>query len=377
MNANIAEFRRVLHQHPELSGEEFETSTRIKNYLSQFKNAELITEIGGQGLAAIFTYGQKGPVLLFRTELDALPIEEENILPYKSVNKGRSHKCGHDGHMAILCGLAEWLNTVHFEKGKVILLFQPAEETGEGAYRVIHDEKFLKQIKPDYAFALHNLPGYDMHEVVVIDEVFTPDVRSLGIYFKGLQSHASEPEKGINPAVCMAELTLELDKLNVQDIRSKNFALLTPVYSKLGARAYGISAGEGELHYTIRTASNSTMEVLINKIKVLTKQLTGKHNLKYEIEWFDHFPLTINDPHCNELIRKSAKKNNLKLTGQEDFIRFGEDFGWFSQKFPSSMFGLGSGKKTPPLHNPLYDFPDELLPTGMNMFKGIVEEILG
>lgn len=376
MPEHLINLRQSLHQYPELAGEEKQTAESIRKYLSKLKNAEIISNIGGHGMAVVFNFSMDGPVVLLRAELDALPIPEENNFSYKSVIEGKSHKCGHEGHMTILCGIAEWLDKSDLKKGKVILLFQPAEETGEGAERVLKDDVFINKLQPDYAFALHNLPGYNMHDIVVIDGVFTPDVRSLGIYLKGLKSHACEPEKGINPSVCISELVLELDKLNHPQIQSPDFALLTPVYGLIGSKAYGISAGDGEIHYTIRTASKDTMQVLINNIKSVIKKLTDKHNLSFKINWFDHFPLTINHSLCNEIIRKAAVKNEFTIVDQEEFIKFGEDFGWFSQNYPSSMFGIGAGKETPPLHNPAYDFPDELIPTGINMFKGIIEEIL-
>ena len=199
----------------------------------------------------------------------------------------------------------------------------------------------------------------------------------MGIYFKGLQAHASEPEKGINPAKCIAELILELDHFNVPDVSDENFALLTPVYSTIGEKAYGIAAGTGELHYTIRTATNKTMELLIASIKTAVELLSKKHQLEFSIQWFDYFPLTLNNNICIEKVKKAAEKNNFKIYNQPEFIRFGEDFGWFSQKYPSAMFGIGAGKDTPPLHNPAYDFPDELIVTGVKMMKGIAEELLG
>jgi amidohydrolase len=151
--------RKELHKNPEVSGKELQTSKRIISFLEKQAPDEIITEIGGAGIAAIYKSKEAGKTVLFRCELDALPIEEINSFEHRSLINGVSHKCGHDGHMAILCGLASELSQNRPETGTIILLFQPAEEDGSGAQKVFSDTKFAS-LKPDYVFALHNLPGF-------------------------------------------------------------------------------------------------------------------------------------------------------------------------------------------------------------------------
>jgi amidohydrolase len=155
----LIQLRHKLHKYPEVSGNEKETANCVLLFLSKYPPHELVTTLGGEGILAIYKGKNVGKSILFRCELDALPIQEMNSFNYKSVYEGVSHKCGHDGHMAILCGLGKKLYENPIEKGTVMLLFQPSEEDGKGAKRVLHDSKF-KEIKPDFAFALHNLPGY-------------------------------------------------------------------------------------------------------------------------------------------------------------------------------------------------------------------------
>ncbi len=162
----LIKLRKDLHCNPELSGKEKNTSAKIKNFISQFNPDEVISNIGGNGIAFIFKGKEEGKTILFRSELDALPISEQNDFEYKSSVENVSHKCGHDGHMTILSGLASLLKNKKPDRGKVVLLFQPAEETGEGAAKVLEDKKF-EQINPDYVFALHNLPGYPAGSVVI------------------------------------------------------------------------------------------------------------------------------------------------------------------------------------------------------------------
>jgi len=376
MLEKIKALRKELHHYPELSGEEIETAQRVKNFLSNYPPAKVIEGIGGNGLAAIYSFGGDGPVIMIRCELDALPIEESNLFEYRSEIQGVSHKCGHDGHMAMVAGLIFWIKEQTFGHGKIILLFQPAEETGKGARAVIEDLKF-KELKPDYVFALHNIPGEPLNTIIRLQNNFSSTVQSLGILLKGKESHASEPENGINPALAISKIISQFDLFNVLGPEKTNFALLTPVHIKMGQIAYGISAGSAELHYTIRTRDEAKMEQLKSVINKFLIQVCSKDNLKFETGWFDYFPASVNDPFCNELILKAAETNHFKIKEKPFPYKFGEDFGWFSKKYKSAMFGLGSGENSPALHNPDYDFPEEIIPTGMAMFTTIIEQILG
>jgi amidohydrolase len=375
MISSLVKLRKELHQHPELSGEEIHTAKRVHDFLIENGDTDLITHIGGNGMAARFTFSPQGQVIVIRCELDALPIEEVNNFPHRSLNKGVSHKCGHDGHIAIVAGLIFWLKQQSFQHGKVILLFQPSEENGAGAKAVLKDERFL-QLNPDYIFALHNLPGEEMHTIIQTGNVFSATVQSLAILLKGKQAHASEPESGINPAFAVAELINALNELIISDTSDPGFALLTPVYMQMGEKAYGISAGDGELHYTVRTWTQKEMQILKDKINSISRKICEKHSLQLSIDWFDFFPAVVNADDCNAIIKKVATANGLKTGQKINPFKWGEDFGWFSQKYKTGFFGLGAGINIPALHHNDYDFPDELISTGIKMFAGIINEIL-
>ncbi|MEP2238843.1 MAG: amidohydrolase [Maribacter sp.] len=376
MNKTLLQLRKQLHQNPELSGKEYETAKRIIEFVKDFNPTQIIEAIGGAGVVVVYDFEESGPTVAIRCELDALPIVEENTFVHKSDNYGVSHKCGHDGHMTIVAGLAEWLSMAEFKKGKVVLLFQPAEETGKGAAQVLEDERFLN-LHPDYVFALHNLPGEKMNAVIVKSGFFSATVQSFRIQLTGKKSHASEPENGVNPAMAVAELIQEIQSLTNANASSSDFALLTPVHVHLGEKNYGISPDNAELHYTIRTWSGEVMSALESKIKQAVSKVSNTHKLKAEIDWFEFFPASNNNSDCVSLIEKAAHQNNLELVEHPKSLKFGEDFGWFSSKYKSAIFGLGAGEHQPALHHSDYDFPDELIETGLLMFKGLITDILG
>ena len=376
MNETLVRLRKELHQHPELSGEERATAKRIVEFVKEFHPNDIIKNIGGEGVAVIYKFGNDGPTVAIRCELDALPIIEENTFSHQSRNKGISHKCGHDGHMAIVAGLSMWLAEAQFKKGSVVLLFQPAEETGKGAAKMLADAKFRK-FAPDYVFALHNLPGQKMHSILVKPDFFTATVQSLCIQLKGKKAHASEPENGVNPTLATAELIQLLATFANPNFESDDFALLTPVCIDIGEKNYGISPENAEIHYTIRTWNGQIMIELEGKIKEAVDVVAKKHQLKYDIDWFEFFPASENNIECVKWVDKVAAQKRLELKRINSPLRFGEDFGWFSQHYKSAIFGLGAGEQHPSLHHVDYDFPDELIDTGITMFKGVITEILG
>jgi amidohydrolase len=371
---SLVRLRKELHQHPEVSGKEIETSKRVLSFLENYRPDELITEVGTAGVMAIYKGKKAGKTVLFRCELDALPIEETNDFEHRSLNNGVSHTCGHDGHMAILCGLAAELHQNKPESGTVIILFQPAEEDGSGAQKVFSDTKFAS-IQPDYVFALHNLPGFPMHQIVVKNKTFTCAVNSIIIKLKGKTAHACEPEKGINPTLAIAAIINQCNAIIQTDITKENYCQITPIYTKIGKKAYGVSAGTGEIHFTVRSDSNLQMRKIELALENLAKTIAKGHQLKCKTSWTQSFQANENDKTAVTFIKKAAKINDFELLEKEKPFTWGEDFGLFTQNYPGAMFGLGAGINTPALHNPDYDFPDEIIATGVSVFYEISKQI--
>lgn len=376
MYSELYHLRKDLHQHPELSGLEKETARRIVAFITaRHPPAELIAGIGGHGLAFVYDYPADGPTVMLRCELDALPIQEPQGLAHRSRTAGTSHKCGHDGHMSIVAGVALWLRSQLFTRGRVVLFFQSAEETGKGAEAALRDERFLA-LAPDYVFALHNIPGAPLHEIILTPGLFSPTVQSLAIFLEGREAHASEPEHGVNPSYAIAALIGKLAELNVPDPQRKEFALLTPVHIAVGQRAYGISPGSGELHYTIRTWTEAEMEGLKQRIKEVVEKTAADHGLDWHVDWFEYFPATVNDAKCRELVLSAARANGFPVTERATPFPFGEDFGWLSRNHRVAMFGLGAGVDCPALHHAEYDFPDEITETGIKQFGTLIAAAL-
>jgi len=186
---DLITFRKDLHKHPEVSQKEKETQKRIINFLKE--QGIDGQKIGGTGVMVKFDSKVEGKTVMLRSDHDALAIQEINEFDHKSQNEGVSHKCGHDGHTAIMCGVANYFHEHPIAKGKLVLIFQPAEENGEGAKAVLADSQF--DFTPDLVFALHNLPGYPLHQVVLKEGNFTAAAKTIIIKLDGKTAHAAEP----------------------------------------------------------------------------------------------------------------------------------------------------------------------------------------
>lgn len=369
----LVELRHWLHQHPEIAGKEKLTAQKITEFLQALSPDELITGVGGEGIVATFDSGRKGKCLLFRSELDALPIAEENNFKHASIHAGNGHKCGHDGHMAIVCGVAQWLaNNKDNYVGKVILLFQPAEETGQGAMRMLADKR-MKNSKPDFAFALHNLPEFELGAVLIKEGIFTASINSLVIRLKGHTSHAAEPEKGKNPGAAIANILLFAEQLNDNNPASETFSLVTLVHVNIGSKAYGTSAGEGEIHFTLRCFDEARLRKLERDLLVFAGEEATKDGLKIEHQFLETFFANNNDKEAVQVVKHAAMAALLPLQWMSVPFKWGEDFGLFTKHFAGCMVGLGAGVECKPLHHPAYDFPDSLIEKGVALFTSIIK----
>ena len=371
----LIQLRRQIHQHPEISGEEVNTAAAVVAFFKDLKYSHIETKVGGTGVLVTFDSGKPGKSLLFRAELDGLPIQEEGDLPYKSVDEGKGHQCGHDGHLTILAGVGAWLSENPPKRGKVHLIFQPAEENGEGAKAVMNDERF-KGLKFDEVYALHNLPGYPLGQIVVKEDSFTAAVNSIIIKMKGKTSHAAEPEKGLNPSLAVAEILNGLETFQNNNPKLTDFRLITPVYVTMGSQDYGISAGDAEIHLTLRSWTNDGLAELERNVIQRAEEVCKKHHLIFDHEFLAHFYANENDQSCVDAVRNAAESAALDILEHSFPFKWGEDFGIMTTEFKGCMFGLGSGEDQPALHNPDYDFPDELIPKGIAIFTSLIKNQL-
>lgn len=368
------QIRRELHQHPELSGHEARTARFVEDKLQAFHPTKVIRHVGGHGLLVEYFFSENGPTVLFRADMDAVAVQEPDDIPHHSQTPGVAHKCGHDGHTTILLRFARMLSERPLPKGRVLLLFQPAEENGSGSKAVL-DTKVLDYYKIDKAFALHNIPGYPASAVLCKEDSFTCAVVSVSITLTGKTSHAAEPQKGISPIPATLNIVDELLRWNNTDIQSDDYFLSTIVEIHVGEEAYGVSAGNSVIRATLRAKTDKLLHQHAQQLKELVAtECKRTPDLQHEMEWLEPFSANENDPQSVGMIKNAALRNNLPYIELQTPFSWGEDFGLFTQQYKGAIFGLGSGENCAPLHSPQYDFPDEVIETGATLFYTIAEE---
>ncbi len=371
---SLVEWRRELHQFPEVSGEEAETAKRVLTMLAAHRPDQVISGIGGHGVVAVFESGKPGPRVLLRAELDGLPIQEESSADYRSQIAGKGHLCGHDGHMTILAAVARVLGRQRPESGAVILMFQPAEENGVGAKAVLADPKFAT-VEYDYAFAIHNWPRVPSGEVAIVEGPAFCASQGLLIRLEGRTSHASEPEFARAPTLAVAELLPFFDQIAKGDPQSDPlFSLATVTHVRVGEPSFGVTPGMAEIFVTLRALTNARMSEILEQSKAKVAEVAAKHRLGVSYEDHDVFPTTENHPEAVQIVSNSAQSLNFKNTRGPLPLRGSEDFGWFGTRGKAAIMLLGAGDVSA-LHSPDYDFPEALIEKGAMLMLECVAQV--
>ena len=372
----LTAIRHRLHRHPELSGQEEWTAAQVVAELATLAPDRVLTGLGGHGVAAIWNGAEAGPTVLIRSELDALPIEEESRADYRSANPGKGHLCGHEGHSTVLLGLARMIARARPPRGRFVLLVQPAEEDGSGAAAVLADPRF-PEIAPDWAFALHNMPGYPLGHAIIAPGPANCASEGLRVRFRGRTAHASQPETGISPAPALAELMPLALAAGPGGTLEPGFRLVSICHARMGEPAFGITPGEGELWLTLRTLVDADMAALRKEVVDLAEGLARKYGLTVDFSHHDSFAACTNHPEAATAISQALESLGIRVGEIGLPMRASEDFGRFGQHARSAMFLLGSGEASPALHNPDYDFPDALIAPGVAIFDRIRRDLLG
>ena len=352
---NYTDIRHDLHAHPGISGDEHYAHNLIVRQLEEYHPDKVYTHVGGFGVIAVWGTELSHPSIAIRGDIDALSI---------------GHRCGHDGHTTILLQLAEYIAQRGIpESHNAILIFQPEEETGQGAQKIL-DAGILQQYNIKAIYALHNLPGFPLGTVVLNYHTFA--AASTGIIFRltGRATHASTPEKGVNPGLAVAEIIQHFDRLNSpHNASTDNFRQATLICVRLGEETFGTSAGDAEVMLTLRAFTNTAMEQFLSSAVEAVTRIAAFHHLEMQYCLQDPFRATENNSLLVEHIEEVCGCRYQHLLTP---FRWSEDFSNYLQHYPGAMFGIGAGERHPELHHPDYDFPDNLIPIGAQVFYNII-----
>jgi len=417
--------RHELHRYPELSCRETETLERLKTFIHRNTSLRVVDKgswfyawyrpcgegksegkqsgsggrlpdapadegpdlpgrrlpaVNGEGGRELFREGHeksekdrrgkwetRRPGIAFRADIDALPIRDEIDTWYRSKNEGVGHKCGHDGHAAVLAALALEVDIEGADRD-VYFLFQHGEETGAGAKECI---EIFQEHNISEIYAFHNMPGISAGTVAVREGTMHFASRGLSLSFKGREAHASLPEEGINPSFAIARVILFIEELSRRE-DFEGLVLITIVQVDIGKKAFGTAAGEGILRVTLRAQYEEELNGVHELLLAACREESKKAFLEFSFEEEDVFPETVNDPACVRKVRAVCEGSGIPVMEMKEAFRASEDFGHYLKERPGCIFFLGDGEDSPKLHTPAFDFPDEIIETAVEIFKGLI-----
>ena len=357
--ARIVALRHTLHACPERSGREKRTMAAIRAFLAE-NTSIVLRDMGGWLLASHFE-GEGLPRIAFRADMDAIPVEGTDC-DARHGDDAR-HGCGHDGHSAILCGLGLMLEGARTGKN-IHLVFQGAEETGEGARRVCESWPDLDGLSAIYA--LHNIPGFPRGEILMRRGCFACASCGLTVAIQGRPAHAAYPEEGANPIALLSRLALETPDM-IRDILDGSDRLLmrTLIGVRAGGENFGLSASEGRLNLTLRGHRQEDIDALIAAIRARTEAGCAGTGMTCSFELRDVFADTTNDDGAFDAAQARFGAAGLAVRQLAEPMRWSEDFGWMLKRAPGLYFGVGAGEDWPGLHTADYEFDDRLIPMAL------------
>jgi amidohydrolase len=376
----LVEIRRTIHMHPELGFEEIETSKLISEWLEKF-GLKAKRGLAKTGVVGLLEGKEPGRTVAIRADMDALPLEEANPVPYASKIKGKMHACGHDAHVAILLGVAKFFAPLKDRvKGNIIWIFQPAEEGGGGG-RVMVEEGVLENPKVDAVFGAHVFPFLPVGKVGVYEREGLAAADRFTIKIIGKGGHAASPHVTKDPILAAGHLITQIHSIVSRNINPLDSGVVT-IGKVSGGTAFNIIPDEVELLGTVRSLNPQVREELKSRIEQVIQGIVRSFGMDYRFDFKYGYPVLINDSEMSKLVAtacsKGIGKENVEVLRPS---MGGEDFAYYLEKVPGSFFRLGCRNEEKgivhPYHSSLFNIDESVLPIGVEMFVRIINQYLG
>ena len=372
---DVVSWRRFMHQNPELSFKEVKTAEYIKEKLLSF-GLEVKTNIGGHGLIGILEGDQAGKTIALRADFDALPIHDEKEVSYKSQNPGVMHACGHDGHTAALLGTAKALSQFRQQmKGKVVFIFQPAEETPPGGAKFMIEDGVLDGV--DYVFGAHLHSKTPLGKISVGEGYQMAAVDKFAIHIQGKGGHGARPQDAVDSIVIGSDIVSSLQKIVSRGVNPLQSAVVTIGVFQSGS-AFNVIADKAILEGTVRTFDSDIRKQVEKQIYGIVEGITSAFGATYTIDYLNGYPALYNHPEETEIVRTLL----IEQFSEENIIEIetsmgAEDFSYFLLEKPGTYFKVGSQNEDEathyPHHHPKFDFDERAL---LNLEKSFVKIVV-
>ncbi len=373
----IVQWRRDFHLHPELARREVRTARKVAGILASFQLDEIEEQVGSTGVVGVLRNGA-GPVIGLRADMDALPVSDAGEHHHRSTVEGVSHACGHDGHVAMLLAAARYLAFTRNFRGTVVFIFQPAEEIANGALSMI-EHGLLDKYAIGSVYALHVAPGLAVGSMSITPGPVMASVNNFRIDITGRGGHAGLPHLAKNPIVAGAGIVSALQTITSCDTDPIESVVVSVTSFQSGTSNYNVIPGSVEIKGTARYMNTEYEDVLPERIKLLAHGIASGYGVTAELNYVKGgCPPLVNSEKEAQFAGEIARR----LLGETGVVQGaplmgGDDFGLFLKTIPGVLAFIGNGEDSPPLHNPAFDFNDEVLPIGASYFSCIVEAALG
>lgn len=368
--------RRDLHQHPELAYEEHRTAGIVAKELRRI-GIEVTEGIGGTGVVGTLRRGNSARAIGLRADMDALGFDEETGLDHASINAGKFHGCGHDGHTAMLLGAARHIaNAVDFD-GTVHFIFQPAEEGRAGARRMIEEGLFTR-FPCDEVYALHNWPDLAAGQFQTKAGPIMAAADKFEIGVRGRGGHAALPHQTPDAILAASDLVLQLNTIVSRRIPAFDAAVVSVTMVQGGA-THNILPAEVRVMGTARTFTPEIRDRIEQSVRDMAAGIAQSYGVTVDLDYDRYYPATVNDGVCAEKALEAAKAiAGVEASVAPEAAFTSEDFSFMLEALPGAYcwLGQGTGQSSPKLHNPHYDFNDAVLGTGIAWFANLVRQIL-
>ncbi|MGV6903625.1 MULTISPECIES: M20 aminoacylase family protein [unclassified Brucella] len=376
MQAEIAAWRRKLHQNPELLYDVHETAKFVEEKLKSFGCDQVETGIGRTGVVGIIKgrHGD-GHAIGLRADMDALPITETSGAEWASQNPGKAHSCGHDGHTAMLLGAAQYLAETRNFRGSVALLFQPAEEGGAGGLAMVEDG-VMDRFGISEVYGVHNMPGLPVGQFAMRKGPIMAATDEFDLFITGRGGHAAQPHHTIDPILAGSQLMIAL-----QGIVSRNTdpldSLVISVTKFMAGEAYNVIPEKAKLSGTVRTLKKETRAFAERRIRETAAGIAAATGAEITVRYKNNYPVTFNHDAQTEFAARVAATvaGEGKVDTNIEPMMAAEDFSYMLEARPGAYIFLGNGD-TPGLHHPAYDFNDDAIPYGVSYFVAVAETAL-
>lgn len=351
----ILALRHLLHENAELSDCEVKTKKILMDFLKEHTDLKIVDR-GSWFYAEKKGTGDRKTAL--RADFDAVAAPDGSP----------KHMCGHDGHSTILAGTALKLSKERTED-TVYFIFQHGEENGTGGAEC---SKLLREEGIDEVYGLHNIPGFPKGAVLLREATFACASVGMTIHFEGKPSHAAYPEAGRNPGAATGAVLMMAEQVLKED-GYRGMILCTPICVSLGEPAFGVSASDSRIMFTIRAHFEEDLIRLRERLESFSREQAEKYGLLVSFSYQESFPDTVNDASCVDRVRKAAKAAKLMTVDVKEPFRWSEDFGYYLKAAKGAFFGIGDGEEYPQLHTESYEFPDEIMDAAIRMFINILK----